>query len=174
MKINKSFSFIKRANFAARMLLSVSILLASCTKQIQSERMKSSENYEKKSKSIKEPQIDISEHKLNEPWGITIESENLIIRNIENGTFAPGEKENSDLDYYFRLFSDKIIMEKYMNGVPRPAKEIISRHQKYFSCWCSGNPFSSYLTFLNENASIKFLNDQKNLLESYNPILQTV
>lgn len=174
MKINKSFSFTKRANFAAVMLLNFFSLLAGCAKDPNNAWMDSGENYDEKSKCFDEVQIDIAEYKLHEPYRITVKSENLIMRNIEDGTYCIGEKDKSDLDYYFDIFSNPVIMEKYMNGIPRPTKEIITRHQKYFSWWCEGNPFSSYLTFLNESASIKFLNDQENLSEHYKTLLQSI
>jgi GNAT superfamily N-acetyltransferase len=116
------------------------------------------------SRTSRKVSIKILEYEPGEPLSVVLESENLFMRNIE------GE---GDLDYYFQIFCNKIAMEKYMNGIPRPANEVINRHKKYFSWWQNGNPFSSYLTFLKEDKASKFLSEQESLLESYSAHLNS-
>ncbi|MBA3813620.1 MAG: GNAT family N-acetyltransferase [Alphaproteobacteria bacterium] len=101
--------------------------------------------------------LKISKHELGKPLSVTLESKNLFMRNIE-GT--------EDLNYYYQIFCTPKAMEKYMEGVPREPQEVIGRHKRYFTCWLNGNPYSSYLTFLNEKAALQFLTEKENLLET--------
>lgn len=109
--------------------------------------------------------INMSEQTAGKPLVVTLESKNIFMRSIN--------EDRGDLDYYFQIFSNKITMEKYMQGIPRPSDEIIKRHQKYFSWWENGNPYSSYLTFLNEDAARKFLQEQEKLEELFDTFFKS-
>lgn len=103
--------------------------------------------------------VQLSHHQPGKPFEVLVTSQNLSMRNITT--------DSGDLDYYFQLFANKVAMEKYMQGIPRPATEIIGRHEKYRSWWQAGNPFSSYLTFLNEDAARNFLSQQEKLFPPF-------
>lgn len=85
---------------------------------------------------------------LNEPWEVTLESDRLFMRSILN---------EADLDFYTKIFSDPITMHQYMDGNPKTTSNIIGRHTRYWDCWKSGNPFSSYLIFLKSEEAKCFL-----------------
>lgn len=110
--------------------------------------------------------FNISEQERGKPSVVTVESKNLFMRNTT--------EDRKDLNHYFEIFSNDITMAKYMEGTPRPADEIIKRHKKYFSWWQTGNPFSSYLTFLNEEASRKFLQEKEKLAEPFDIFLDSL
>ena len=102
--------------------------------------------------------IDPSTNGTEKPASITVKSDHLYMRNIAG---------NEDLDLYVKMFADPVAMGKYMQGVPRPMSEILGRHQKYLSWWNSGNPFTSYLVYLNEETSRAFLEEQEGLLPAF-------
>lgn len=104
------------------------------------------------------PQIKLHEDKVDKPLGVTLQSENLFMRNV---------RDEADLDYYFQIFFNPVAMEKYMNGISRPSQEIIGRHKKYLSWAQDGNPYTSYLVFLNQEAATKFLEEEESKLAAY-------
>lgn len=83
---------------------------------------------------------------------IQITSPHLTVRNI-----GP-----QDEGFYFQLFKDPAAMKQYMEGKPRPGTEIRERYEKYWGWWKAGNPFTSYLVFLNQPQSEKFLKGKEN------------
>lgn len=109
------------------------------------------------------PEIDIQTDPSGKPTSITIKSEHLFMRNITA----------HDLDCYTQIFSNIVTMEKYMEGIPRPTSEICKRHEKYLSWWRSGNPYTSYLVYLNEETASAFLEDQNTFLDSFSAHLST-
>lgn len=97
--------------------------------------------------------IDITMGEGKKVKSVTIQSQNLFMRNITS---------EEDLDFYHQIFSNQTSMSQYMEGKPRPEEEIKNiRFPKYYGWWEKGNPYSSYLTFLNKSAARKFLNEQE-------------
>lgn len=108
------------------------------------------------------PKIDITMDEEKKVNSVTIQSQNLFMRNITS---------EKDLDLYRQIFSNETSMHQYMEGKPRPEEEIKNvRFPKYQGWWRDGNPYSSYLTYLNESAAQKFLDDQEKKVEEENDI----
>lgn len=104
--------------------------------------------------SRKTPQIKVTEGDDGKLESITIYSSRLFMRNVSK----------EDLGRYFQMFTDTTAMAKYMHGVPRPAEEVIRRHTKYVGWWESGNPYTSYLTYLRKEEAERFVAEQENLM----------
>lgn len=82
------------------------------------------------------------------PWNVTLESDRLFMRSIH---------DKEDEKYYSKIFADTITMHKYMDGKIKTPDDIRNRHARYWDCWKSRNPFSSYLIFLKKEAAEHFL-----------------
>ena len=105
------------------------------------------------------PKITMSEE------SVTIESENLYMRNI---------RDKEDLVYYGIMFFNLTAMEKYMNGGRRSLDEIVARHEKYLRWWKEGRLFTSYLTFLNQEAAARFIAEEDRKLEPYRAFISSL
>lgn len=96
-----------------------------------------------------------SDQKASSRTSIEVMSSQLVMLNIGS----------EDRHRYFQLFQDSTAMAQYMQGGVRDVGEIHKRYEKYLAWWTSGNPFTSYLVFLNEKQAQAFLRGKENTPE---------
>lgn len=127
------------------MVMVCCLLLAAPAYTMDTEKQDTDEHTHQLSPTVK---LKLPPFQQGTPWYVTLESGRLFMRSILS---------EGDLDFYTKIFADPTTMHQYMDGNPKTIANIIGRHTRYWNCWKSGNPFSSYLIFLKTEEAKRFL-----------------